>query len=105
MPPPERRKAERLELYAQVELRSGDEVLLLPVVNISSGGLLARNEGTHIEAGGEVAVFLAANDISFTMEASVLRCDAVYIALMWKPAGDDATSALARLLELLESAR
>lgn len=105
LPPPERRKAERLELYAQVELRSGDEVMLLPVVNISAGGLLARNEGTHIEAGGEVIVFVDANDISFTMEASVLRCDAMYIALMWKPADEDATTALAKLLELLESSR
>lgn len=105
LPPPERRKAERLELYAQVELRRADEVMLLPVVNISSGGLLVRSEGMRLEAGEEVAVFLDANDISFTMEASVIRCDAMYIAVMFTSTDEEATNALATLLEFLESSR
>jgi hypothetical protein len=105
LPPPERRKAERLDLYAQVELRSRDEVMLLPVVNISSGGLLARNEGTHVETGGEVTVFLEANDISFTVEASVIRCDAMYIAVMFMSTDEEAATSLGKLLEYLESAR
>ena len=75
--------------------------MLLPVVNISAGGLLVRSEGMTVEAGDDVAVFLDANDISFTMEASVMRCDAMYIALMWTSTDEEATSALAKLLEYL----
>lgn len=105
LPPPERRKAERLELYAQVELRRDDEVMLLPVVNISAGGMLVRSEGMRLDVNEEVAVYLDANDISFTMNASVLRCDAMYIALMFTASDDEATAALGKLLEFLESSR
>ncbi len=75
--------------------------MLLPVVNISAGGMLVRSEGMTVEPGDELAVFLDANDISFTMEASVMRCDAMYIALMWTSADDDATATLTKLLEYL----
>lgn len=79
--------------------------MLLPVVNISAGGMLVRSEGMRLEAGEEVAVYLEANDVSFTMEASVLRCDAMYIAVMFTSTDEEATAALGKLLEFLESSR
>ena len=54
---------------------------------------------------GIMVRYLDANDISFTMEASVLRCDAMYIAVMFTSTDEEATAALARLLDFLESSR
>jgi hypothetical protein len=97
-PPPgaERRRSERVELLAQVQLRRGDgEVALLPVANISAGGVLLRVEpGTMprgLRVGGPVGVYLdLGGDLSLDGEAEVVRLDLLGgpgrspgIALMW----------------------
>lgn len=82
-PPPgaERRRTNRVELLAQVQLRRGDgEVFLLPVVNISAGGAFLRLEAgvgiSSLVVGDQVDIFL---DLGAThmldLSAQVLRID------------------------------
>lgn len=105
-PGAERRKADRVEMYAQVEVRRGGDVMVLPVVNISAGGLLMRNEEQVALAMGEdLTVFVSASNISFTMEAAVVRCDAQGIAVMWTTSEAEPVLKLAQLLELLQLVR
>ncbi|HEU4615692.1 MAG TPA: PilZ domain-containing protein, partial [Kofleriaceae bacterium] len=47
-PGAERRRHERFELLAQVEVRRMAEVSVLPVANISAGGMLVRLEGNEL---------------------------------------------------------
>lgn len=101
LPPPgaERRKADRIELYAQVELRRQNEVTILTVVNVSEGGLLMMNDDVELDLGESVAVFLDANGVSFTMQATVVRCNATDLAVKWTSPDREA------LMQLLESLR
>ncbi len=116
-PPPavaERRRAERLELLAQVELRRDGEVVLLPTINISAGGLLLGVESgalSDVEIGEEVHVFLATSEgdsgsgaIELSMDATIVRViahDGVpnQIGLMWSSIDLHAMGQLAKLLE------
>ena len=95
----ERRQSERLELLAQIELRRGStEVVLLPVVNISAGGVFLRIEGGSLQnglrVGDPVGVFLDCGaDVTLDVEAEVVRVDLLGgqgrpagIALMWASA-------------------
>jgi hypothetical protein len=97
-PPPgaERRRSERIEILAQVELRRGDgEVVLLPVANISAGGVLLRVDRgmllRGVRVGDQVGIYLdLGGDLSFEVEAEVVRVDLLGgpgrtpgIALMW----------------------
>jgi hypothetical protein len=90
-PGAERRQYERFELLAQVELRRKGEVSLLPVANISAGGMAVRLEGgelADIAIGEPVSVFLEVSDlpepIAVTLDASVVRVNGVSsVALKW----------------------
>jgi hypothetical protein len=113
-PGAERRHFERFELLAQVELRHHDEVALLPIVNISAGGILLsaeRGEAADLGVGEEVSVFLDVSDlpepIELTMDAAVVRVTAAEsgssIALMWTGTNGVGVSKLAKLLDWIRT--
>lgn len=107
----ERRRSERFELLAQVELRRHAEVTLLPVANISAGGMLIRLEGgqlADIAVGELVSVFLDVSDlpepIVVTLEAKVVRVNGVSsIALMWTSTNPEMVAQLGKLIEYIRT--
>src|SRR4051794_4694350 len=79
-PGAERRRFERFNLFAQVELEVDGDVLVLPVINISAGGLLLRaehGEASAIQVDDRVMVHLDVTDlpdpITVKMDACVVR--------------------------------
>ena len=109
-PGAERRRFERYELLAQVQLHHHGEVAVLPVVNISAGGVLMRVEHGEIEIALDetVTVFLEvtelAEPIAFAMDATVVRIiDGKSIAVMWTSTNAGAVTQLAKLLEHLRT--
>jgi hypothetical protein len=113
-PGAERRRFERFELLAQVELRMRGEVVVLPIVNISAGGILLRIDRDLAGVGvdEQVSVFLDITDIAepimLTMDATVVRVIAgetsTSIALMWTSTSGEAVGKLAKLLDHLRDA-
>ena len=113
-PPPgaaERRRAERIELLAQIELRrGGGEVVLLPVVNISAGGVFLRIDTgmllRGLRVGDRVGLFLDCGaDVTLDVEAEVVRVDllggperSAGIALMWASSDPEFAENLTRAL-------
>lgn len=107
----ERRHAERLELLAQIELRRGEgEVVLMPVVNISAGGVFLRIDAGMLRGmrvGDPVGVFLdCGDDVTLDVEAEVVRVDLLGggpdrpagVALMWASADPAFSENLTRAL-------
>lgn len=82
------------------------EVSVLPVANISAGGMLVRLEGNElrdVSVGEEVSVFLDVTDlpepISVTLGATVVRLNGVSsVALRWTTTDSRALALLERLL-------
>lgn len=89
-PPPgsERRQFPRYEVLAQVEIRGGDSTLVVPVRNISVGGLYVDLEshdldglGPALMPGQRATIFLDAGeggddpDLAVSREAEILRID------------------------------
>ncbi len=82
------------------------EVSVLPVANISAGGMLVRLEGNElrdVSVGEEVSVFLDVTDlpepISVTLGATVVRLNGVSsVALQWTTTDSRALALLERLL-------
>jgi hypothetical protein len=123
MPPPppgakDRRQSERLELLAQLELRrGGGEVVLLPVLNISAGGVFLRIDGGSLQrglrVGDPVGVFLdCGNDVTLDVDAEVVRVDLMGgpdrpagIALMWASADPAFAEKLTRALRMVAEQR
>jgi Tfp pilus assembly protein PilZ len=116
-PPPgaEKRQHERFELMAQVELRRDSEVLVLPIVNVSAGGvLLALERGAlkSFRVGESVGVFLeltgGREPISLSMDAEVVRIDlgglnrTPGVGLMWTSSDYAQVAKLAQVLSLVK---
>jgi hypothetical protein len=118
-PPPgaaERRRADRLELLAHIELRrGGGEVVLLPVINISAGGVFLRIDDGMLRGmrvGDPVGVFLdCGGEVTLDVDAEVVRMDLMGgpdrpagIALMWASSdpsfSENLTAALRRFAAL-----
>ncbi len=114
-PPPGRRKHERYEFLAQVQLPLQGEVHILNVVNISAGGLLLRQEAQDLPdlvLGTLVQVFLevpeSTNRPAITLEgdADVVRMQTgsgsafATIALMWSSSDATFARTLAQVLEV-----
>lgn len=89
-PPPgsERRQFPRYDVLAQVEIRGGDSTLVVPVRNISVGGLYVDLEshdldglGPALMPGQRATIFLDASedgedpDLAVSREAEILRID------------------------------
>lgn len=87
-PPPgsERRQHPRYEVLAQVEIRGGENTLVVPVRNISVGGLYVDLDdhdpntlGSSIAAGQRATIFLDASDgnedLVISRDADILRID------------------------------
>jgi hypothetical protein len=88
-PPPgsERREHPRYEVLAQVEIRGGERTLVMPVRNISVGGMYVDLEshdpdglGPALAAGQRATVFIDASDggndgLAVSREAEILRID------------------------------
>lgn len=119
-PPPgsERRKHERFELIAQLELSHGGEVSLLPVKDISAGGLfieLVPTEMIRVHAHDEVSVFLdlgadaSGAPLTLSANAEVVRVDlggpgrSAGFGLMWKSSDPELFTQLGRILAHLSS--
>jgi len=103
---PERRKDPRFEIYAQIELRHGDHVELLPVIDISAGGArlgLAPGQSVDVELHEKVAVFLHLDEHDFTSQAEVVRIGEGAIGLMWSSDDPAVTTALTALLHHIRS--
>src|SRR6476659_393348 len=93
-PPPkpgQKRKHERYELMASVELVSGSETLVLAARNVSMGGIFVACDGndlTGLKIGSEVElmVFDAQADDSAAVRATaeVVRRDGTGVGLRWK---------------------
>ena len=108
-PGAERRRFERFELLAQVQLRLRDDVAILPIVNISAGGMLLRMEAGDLPGVGvdqQVSVFLDvdlfAEPISLTMDATVVRVlpgQPATVGLMFTSSDPREVQKLAKLLE------
>jgi hypothetical protein len=87
----DQRRYRRFELFASVELRVGDETLILPARNVSQGGIFLASDGndlTSLEAGSAVEVYLF--DVtdesrpSVRGVATVVRTTGEGVALAWK---------------------
>ena len=110
----ERRQSERLELLAQIQLRRGGEVVQLPVVNISAGGVFLRMEGGALQngmrVGDAVGVHLDCGaDVTLEVDAEVVRFDhqghsgrPAGVALMWASADPAFAEKLTRALRLVQ---
>ena len=108
-PATERRQHTRIALVAQLRLRVGGEVVSLPVINLSAGGVLIDAGGTHGEAtiGDAVTVLLADHDgaAPFAITGKIVRIDrrgdgtVGGLAVMWTSADAQAQTGLARLLD------
>ena len=101
----EKRKDPRLELYASVRLERAGERLLLPVKNISLGGVLLATGGqdlTGFPVGSrhQIVVFHPDDPGKHaTVKADVVRLDEVGMALSWP--SELARATIALLLEAL----
>jgi hypothetical protein len=81
-PPPghERRRHIRHDLIAEVELRRGGEVCLLPVLNVSLGGAFVERRSTDalvLSPGDDLEVSLSSTTAAttITLPARVVRID------------------------------
>ena len=109
-PPPgskERRAHTRFQLYAQIELHHGGEVSVLPVSNISAGGVavtLGPGEMPGVNLHDTVTVFLHHEEHHVTAAAEVVRVSLggggkpPSFALMWTDENPKIAQQLAELL-------
>lgn len=118
-PPPgsERRQYPRYEVFAQVEISGKEATLILPVHNISVGGIyVALDGGESASDAAEfapdeaVTVFLDAgvgNDgrpLHVTLDARIVRIDrgaSPGVALRWTSTDPEATARFEQVLEFL----
>jgi PilZ domain len=90
----EKRQHPRVELFATVELRDGDDVLVLSVGNLSLGGAWLAGDGLDLSrvavgAEKELTIFDECDPgIGVTVRGRVLRRSAAGIALAWIGADD-----------------
>lgn len=102
----ERRKDERFELLAQVELHRGGQVETLATINISASGLLLRNDRNVpfvIGEGIRVRFDVPALTPAFAIDAKVVRVVAITakpaaLAAMWTSSDVAASASLAQML-------
>jgi hypothetical protein len=101
----EKRKDPRLELYASVRLERAGERLLLPVKNISLGGVLLATDGNDLSTfpvgtKHQIVVFHPDDPgKNATVKAEVVRHDEAGMALSWP--SELARATIALLLESL----
>ena len=121
-PPPgsERREHPRYEVLAQVEIRGGESTLVVPVRNISAGGLYVDLEshdpgglGPALAPGQRATIFLDASEggndpeLAVTRDAEILRIDKAGpggragMALRWTLAEVEVIERLTCILEVL----
>lgn len=119
-PPPdsgdfkERRQHPRFRPLAQVEFSGGGEVAVLPIVDISRGGIcleMNENELIGLEVDEPVAVFLdgrgANGPVYVNVPAVVIRIKRgpnSSVALEWRDLGDDNQARFNEVLSILERA-
>lgn len=119
-PPPgaNRRRHTRYELLAQVQLQIEDDIEVLPIANISAGGIalsLLPGQIPNVAVRAEVTVFLDLTDemgdgARFTAQAEVVRIDlggpgrTPVMGLMWTSTDPAVADALAKILAHLRAA-
>jgi PilZ domain len=111
-PPKNTRRHPRFELFASVELHSGDETVVLPARNLSLGGVSLAADGHDLgrfEVGSiiDVLIFDAVDESTAPVRspARVLRHDADSMALMWNATDPHVAELLASLLHKLQPRR
>ena len=106
LPMSERRKDERFELLAQVELHRGGQAEALATINISASGLLLRNDcDVEFVIGEGIRVRFDVPELTpaFVIDAKVVRIVAATIrpaaiAAMWTSSDVAAAASLAQML-------
>jgi len=106
----ERRKDERFELLAQVELHRGGQIETLATLNISASGLLLRNDRNVeyvIGEGIRVRFDVPQLTPAFAIDAKVVRVVAATskpgaLAAMWTSSDVAASASLAQMLWSLQ---
>jgi hypothetical protein len=108
LPHDDRRRHQRVVLYAFVELRAADETLILTVRNISAGGVLLAADGHDLSALAvgsrhDVALFTP-DDRSrqLLLQGEVVRHETDAIALRWAQDGTAMVEVIAWLAELAD---
>jgi hypothetical protein len=106
-PPSNKREFPRYELMASVELREGEETVILPARNLSLGGMYVGADGNDLRHFGighevEVMVFNAAdeNHPAVRAKAKVVRFDGEGLALKWQ-SDRETQSQLTQLLKAI----
>ena len=103
---PDRRKDERFDLLAQVELHRGGQVETLATLNISASGLLLRNDrNVEFVIGGGIRVGFDVPQLTpaFSIDAKVVRvvlatARPAVLAAMWTSSDAAAAASLAQML-------
>ncbi len=101
----EQRKHPRVDLLASIELKSGDEMIILTVRNISVGGVFVCNDGYDLLSGfpvgsrHELVIFTPSDlDKQLVVRGLVVRHEAEGMALTWRE-DDTAATKLTALIE------
>jgi hypothetical protein len=122
LPPPapgsERRKHERLEVLAQIDIKRGADVWVVKVTNMSIGGLfveLDTRQMIGVHQGDEVGVFLdlgadaAGQPLQLETRAEVVRVDyggagrPAGVGMMFTSSDAATAAALTRVLRHIET--
>ncbi len=106
----ERRKDERFELLAQVELHRSGQIETLATLNISASGVLLRNDrNVQFEIGEGISVRFDVPELTpaFAIDAKVVRIveattKPAVLAAMWSSSDEVAAAALAQMLWTLK---
>jgi hypothetical protein len=105
------RRHPRFELLVQVEVRRGDELVILPARNLSLGGIYLNSDGNDLSAFAagslvELLLFDAADESRppLAARAQVVRRDSDGVALKWREDAEVARR-VGELIETIQPAR
>ena len=110
----ERRRHPRFQAHAKVQLSGGGEVAVLPIVDISAGGIrlaMTSDDLLNLDIDENVLVFLEAEDngragpVYVKVEATVVRIkrsDPSHVALEFHERQADAVERFNEVLRILE---
>lgn len=117
-PPPqsstsqERRRHPRFQPLAQVQIRGGGEVAVLPIADISAGGIrliMDTDALEDLDIDEQVSVFLEAEDVGapvyVKVDASVVRIkrsEPAHVALEWHERSPDNVDRFEDVLRILQ---
>lgn len=111
----DRRRHPRFQPLAKVEFSGGGEVAVLPIADISAGGVrlsMSPDDLIELDIDERVSVFLEAaaeghgGPVYVKVDATVVRIkrsDPAHLALEWQPRAPEAKERFEAVLRILES--